>query len=118
MHMVKRVTKFKQLEKYYFSLAEIDALRNIRDMRNGYFGRDKPGRIKTNFNFANLYDWMKDGRTRSTKSISIKTKRIELKQIVYLNSMKRSFQRQKQELCEEIVYYKSQIPGKYNHEKY
>ena len=109
MHQVKRVTKFKQLEQYKFNPVENNVLKNIRSKRNGSNGRDKSGRIKTNFEFSTLYDWFKDGRTRSTKSISIKTKRKERKFIGNLASIRSSLLNEKQGLINEISFYISEL---------
>ena len=97
------------MQKFDFSDEAIAILKTIRQNRKGKLAGMNIGRIKTDFNFTTLYDWIIDARIRFTKSKSIKTiretSRRLTEEIEDLKHMKEMFIIGKQDLCKEITSY-------------
>ena len=103
-----------ELNKFHFSEEAVSCLKEIRTNRSGKPAKNNAGRINTDFNFKTLYDWIRNGRVRFTKSSSIKNKRLKTKQfdeeIYRLTLIRDNLIFDKGELNREIHFFKLNIP--------
>ena len=108
MDRVSHVTAYKRLEQFTFSAESTDVLRKIRINNNGKPAGQYSGQINIDFNFPTLYDWLKDGRTRSSRRISRGNaeERKQKREVKMLESTKYQLIQEKQELSYETNYYK------------
>ena len=98
-----------EMQRFYFSDEAIAFLKTIRENRKGKLAGKNIGRIKTDFDFKTLYDWIIDARVRCIKSKSIKAKRdnsrILTEEIENLEYTKDVLIIEKQDLINEIASY-------------
>ena len=103
-----------ELSKFLFSDVAKSELIKIRKERNGNpSGQKIDGRINrkinTEFKFLTLHDWIMDGRLRCKRSISIKTRRDEERELKMqrkkLINEKQKLINEKQKLTRERDYY-------------
>ena len=107
MDKVDGISKFQILEKYAFTKKERERLVRIRVDRKGrprknQSGKERSGKIQTDFEFGNLYEWLKDGRTRSSKKISNRCSR----SLVRLRQERDDLKRERKKLAREVDNYK------------
>ena len=100
-----------ELSKCLFSDVAKSELIKIRKERNGNpSGQIIDGKINrkinTEFKFLTLHDWIMDGRLRCKRSISIKTKRNEARELIM---QKQELINEKQKLIRERDYYHSML---------
>ena len=62
-----------QTQNFYLSEEGVITLKKIRENRKGKSAGKHIGRIRTDFNFKTLYDWIINARVRYTKCKSIKS---------------------------------------------